>query len=81
LYYKYAQGTKQQSFNNAIVENFDFIYSTLAEQTKIATFLTAVDEKLTQLKKKKTLLKNMRNNQVKKKLTIAMKFQTIQKSK
>lgn len=74
LYYKYAQGTKQQSFNNAIVENFDFIYSTLAEQTKIATFLTAVDEKLTQLKKKKTLLEQYKKGVMQKLFSQELRF-------
>lgn len=37
-------------------ENLNFLIPTYSEQTKIATFLTAVDEKLKQLKKKKELL-------------------------
>lgn len=56
LYYKYAQGTKQQSYNNKIVENFVFIHPKLQEQKKIASFLTAVDKKLNQLQCKKDLL-------------------------
>ncbi len=56
LYYRFAQGTKQQSFNNKIVEKFQFIAPTLPEQQKIANFLTVVDSKLQTLKKKKELL-------------------------
>lgn len=56
LYYKYAQGTKQQSFNNRIVEKFVFHLPSLPEQQKIADFLTVVDTRIEQLEKKKELL-------------------------
>jgi len=56
LYYAYAQGTKQQSFNNKLVKRFVFNIPTLPEQQKIASFLTTVDEKIQQLTRKKELL-------------------------
>ena len=56
LYFKYAQGTKQQSFNNKIVEKFQIFLPAKPEQQKIAAFLTAVDNKIEQLRKKQELL-------------------------
>lgn len=56
LYFKYAQGTKQQSFNNTIVEKFPIILPSKEEQQKIATFLSSVDKRIEQLQQKKGLL-------------------------
>ena len=56
LYFKYAQGTKQQSFNNKIVEKFQIFLPNKPEQQKIAAFLSAVDNKIEQLSKKQALL-------------------------
>ena len=56
LYYRYAQGTKQQSFNNKIVEKFKISLPSKQEQEKIALFLTSVDTKIGQLSKKEELL-------------------------
>jgi type I restriction enzyme S subunit len=56
LYFKYAQGTKQQSFNNKIVEKFQIFLPNKPEQQKIAAFLSAVDNKIEQLSKKQELL-------------------------
>lgn len=55
--YRFSQGTKQQSFNNAIVEKFVLVHPKLAEQQKIAACLSSLDalistqtEKIEQLK-------------------------------
>ena len=56
LYFKFAQGTKQQSFNNSIVEKFVLIHPSLPEQQKIAAFLSAIDTRIQQLTRKKALL-------------------------
>jgi len=49
-------GTSYPAINSTDLSNIEISFPTLPEQTKIATFLTAVDEKLTALKQKKTLL-------------------------
>lgn len=46
----------QPNLNLEQMNNFSFYYPTLPEQTKIATFFTAVDEKIQALKKKHRLL-------------------------
>jgi len=60
LYYFFAEakgGTgNQTNVSTDDVKNIKLSFPTLPEQTKIATFLTAVDEKLQALKQKKTLL-------------------------
>lgn len=58
LYYEFAQGTKQQSFNNTIVKRFLIGFPNKKEQTKIANFLSSIDEKINLLKEKKSLLED-----------------------
>ena len=51
-----SQGVAQDNLNQEKLSNIEFSFPTLVEQKKIAGFLSAVDEKLQQLKEKKTLL-------------------------
>lgn len=46
----------QENLSGGIIKSIEISFPTLPEQTKIATFLTAVDEKLQALKKKKSHL-------------------------
>jgi type I restriction enzyme, S subunit len=48
-----SQGTSIKGFTTVDLKNTELSFPSLPEQTKIATFLTAVDEKLQALKKKK----------------------------
>ena len=76
LYFKYAQGTKQQSFNNKIVEKFQIFLPTKPEQQKIAAFLTAVDTKIEQLSKKQELLGEYKKGLMQQIFSQAIRFKT-----
>lgn len=51
-----AVGQTMPSINTEILKSIELFSPTLPEQTKIANFLSTVDDKITQLKKKKELL-------------------------
>jgi len=53
---KMSMRSGQPGLNAEECKEFEISFPTLPEQTKIANFLTAVDDKLTQLKRKKSLL-------------------------
>jgi type I restriction enzyme S subunit len=59
LYYNFAQGTKQQSFNNKLVKGFIFNIPSLPEQQKIATFLSEIDKKNTITQQQKTITRGI----------------------
>ena len=49
-------GSGREGLNFQSIKGISLYFPTLQEQTKIATFLTAIDNRLNQLKKKKSLL-------------------------
>ncbi len=55
-YDKYNTGTAQPKLNKEVCTQIPIKYPDYKEQQKIGDFLTAVEDKLTQLKKKKTLI-------------------------
>ncbi|BEG99007.1 restriction endonuclease subunit S [Bacteroides sedimenti] len=69
-----AQGTKVLSITSDRLSNIILIIPTLPEQTKIASFLTAVDDKLTQLKKKKSLLEEYKKGVMQKIFSQELRF-------
>lgn len=69
-----AQGTKVLSITSSRLSEVFLILPSHPEQTKIATFLTAVDEKLTQLKKKKTLLEQYKKGVMQKLFSQELRF-------
>ena len=64
----------QPNLNLEQMNNFTFFYPTLVEQTKIASFLTAVDDKLQALKQKKTLLEQYKKGVMQKIFSQELRF-------
>jgi type I restriction enzyme, S subunit len=53
---KMGAGMKVQNISKPNVENYKFLYTQYQEQQKIASFLSSVDKKITQLQQKQSLL-------------------------
>lgn len=69
-----STGSKMPRADWSVLSESYFNISNQEEQTKIATFLTAVDEKLTQLKKKKTLLEQYKKGVMQKLFSQELRF-------
>lgn len=71
---KLSQGAAQDNLNQERLSKIEFVFPSVPEQTKIATFLTAVDEKLTALKQKKTLLEQYKKGVMQKIFSQELRF-------
>ena len=71
---KEAQGSKVLSVNVGRISNINISFPSLPEQQKIATFLTATDDKLQALKKKKALLEQYKKGVMQKLFSQELRF-------
>ena len=67
-------GGAMPALNFKIVSNLDITYSSLEEQTKIASFLSAVDEKINQLTQKHALLSQYKQGMMQKLFSQQIRF-------
>ena len=74
IFSQLASGGAQPFLSLNEIGKLKITLPTLAEQTKIASFLTAVDDKLTQLKKKKSLLEEYKKGVMQKLFSQELRF-------
>ena len=69
-----SQGAAQDNLNQEKLTNIEFQFPNITEQQKIATFLSAVDEKLQALKQKKSLLEQYKKGVMQKIFSQELRF-------
>lgn len=69
-----SQGAAQDNLNQEKLSNIEFVFPELKEQTKIASFLTAVDDRLQALKQKKKLLEQYKKGVMQKIFSQKLRF-------
>jgi type I restriction enzyme S subunit len=77
MYYEQVHqnlGATINSINGSDLKKFQTIFPPKSEQTKIATFLTAIDTKIEQLTKKQTLLKQYKKGVMQKLFSQELRF-------
>jgi type I restriction enzyme S subunit len=57
---KYTQGTKQQSFNIAIIKNLEITLPKIEEQEKVSNYLNNIDQLVNQYQQKITQLRHLK---------------------
>jgi type I restriction enzyme S subunit len=71
---KESQGTKVLSISSNRLSKISILFPTLPEQQKIASFFTAIDQKISQLKRKKTLLEQYKKGVMQKIFSQEIRF-------
>lgn len=71
---EYNEASGVPSLSKSTIEKINITIPSLSEQTKIASFLTAVDDKLTQQKKKKSLLEEYKKGVMQKIFSQELRF-------
>ena len=74
LYQKFAQGTKQESYNNKIVASFRIFIPSQKEQNEITHLLDIVDQKINLLTKKKEALETYKKGLMQKIFSQELRF-------
>jgi type I restriction enzyme S subunit len=74
LFLRFSQGTSIKGFTGTDIRNMVFQVPSLPEQQKIASFFTAIDQKISQLKRKKILLEQYKKGVIQKIFSQEIRF-------